>query len=106
MHHGCVFVGHLVYAQATLEEGPSIWSRRSVALHPQAVSPATAISLATEEMVHANLIGVANGREGANVPSDTPATLVGVTHHDGGIPADDVGDALFESVITWVLCLG
>mmetsp|Transcript_37037 Transcript_37037/g.117885 ORF Transcript_37037/g.117885 Transcript_37037/m.117885 type:complete len:813 (-) Transcript_37037:807-3245(-) len=69
-------VHEVLDVQPALEEGPRVGAGRRMALHPDAVAPAPAVVLAPEEVVHADLEDVGDGRKGADVAPPRP-------HRDG-----------------------
>mmetsp|Transcript_50947 Transcript_50947/g.163495 ORF Transcript_50947/g.163495 Transcript_50947/m.163495 type:complete len:320 (-) Transcript_50947:524-1483(-) len=88
--------------QAALDQGPGVHAGSGMALVPHAVAHAVPVVLASEEVVHANFKDVADGREGADVPTNTATTAIRVGDHDRGVPPDDVRDFVLDLTVTWV----
>lgn len=81
-------VVELALGQPTLEEGPGVDPRRSVALEVHEVSNASVV-LALEEVVEAHLVKGGRGGVAGEVPSDPLGNSVRASDHDGGIPANE-----------------
>ncbi|GBE22121.1 hypothetical protein BMS3Bbin01_01484 [bacterium BMS3Bbin01] len=92
-------VVELVFGQAAFEEGTSIDARRGVTLDENLVAGGS-IVLPAEEMVEADLVEGGRRGERGQVPSDSLRCMVGTHDHDGGVPADEPADSLFESVVS------
>mmetsp|Transcript_247 Transcript_247/g.801 ORF Transcript_247/g.801 Transcript_247/m.801 type:complete len:1043 (+) Transcript_247:305-3433(+) len=88
--------------QAALEVGARVRAGRRMALHVDLVAHAAGVSFPTKEMVHADLPHVADRGEGADVAADPCGSLVAVTDHHSGIPADQVGDAPLHSQVAGI----
>mmetsp|Transcript_121177 Transcript_121177/g.339348 ORF Transcript_121177/g.339348 Transcript_121177/m.339348 type:complete len:215 (+) Transcript_121177:2541-3185(+) len=74
-------------------------------LHVDLIAHAARELLSTEEVVHPNLPHIAHGGEGADVAADAGGPLVAIADHNRGVPTNQVGDALLQGEVTWILGL-
>src|SRR5690606_26021604 len=80
-------VVEVVLGEPALEECPGVDAGRGVALEVDLVA-VLAVVLAAEEVVEADLIERRRAGEGGQVAADAIGRLVGLDHHDRGVPTD------------------
>ena len=88
----------LVLGETTLEESSGVDAGGGVALEEHLVATAGVIGTA-EEVVEAHLVERRRRRVAGDVAADGDAGALGAMHHDRGVPADDLADAVLDRFI-------
>ena len=78
---------HLLFGEATLEEGAGVGAGGGVSLEEHVVA-AAGVVLAAEEVVEADLVEGGDGGVGGDVSADFDTGALGARHLDGSVPAD------------------
>ena len=78
---------HLLFGEATFEEGAGVGAGGGVSLEEHVVA-AAGVVLAAEEVVEADLVEGGNRGVGRDVSADLDAGALGARHLDGGVPSD------------------
>jgi hypothetical protein len=88
----------LVLGQAALDVRAGVHARGRVALEEDLVAAAGVVRPA-EEVVEAHFVQRRRGGVAGDVAADGDARALRAMHHDRGVPADDLADALLEGLV-------
>ena len=91
-------VVEVVLGQSSLEERARVHARCRMSLEVDVVAR-TAVVLAAEEVVEADLVQRCGTRERGEVTTDAVGRVVRTRHHDGGVPPDERSDAALDVLV-------